>query len=92
MKENENIKERIRTKGLNKIEKYFDLDMEKLANLHPDVLNHLYKMARLGMQFEKEMNINKRAIDSTYLRIARMISENKEEMKQYLNKTLKEYM
>jgi len=40
----------IQEKGLNKISSYFDLSTQKLGNLDPETLRHLYNMARLGMQ------------------------------------------
>jgi len=48
-------------------------------------------MARLGMQFEREMNISKRAVDMNYMRIAKLMMENREEMKHYIKKSLPSY-
>jgi len=48
-------------------------------------------MARLGMQFEKEMNISKRATENNYLRIGQIITENKGELKKYIEKTMPSY-
>jgi len=84
-------KETIRNKGLDKISGYFDLDIEKLENLDSDVTKHIYNMARLGLQFDKEMNIAKRATESSYLRVAKMVTDTKEEMKNYIKKTLPQY-
>ena len=66
-------KSKIQEKGLDKINDYFDLDMQKLSILKPEVLKHLNAMARLGMQFEREMNIGQRKKESNYMRIAKLV-------------------
>ncbi len=91
----ENILEQKRSKinslGLDKIESYFDLSAEQLQNLDAEQLKHLYNMARLGMQFEKEVNVSQRATESNFIRIGAIITENKEELKQYIKRTLPQY-
>ena len=85
-------KQTIEKKGLNAIENYFDLDTTSLSNQDSDVLKHLYNMARLGMQFEKEVNLQKRATEMNYIRICKIVSDSKEEMKLYLKKTMPDYV
>ena len=84
-------KKEIQVKGLNKISKYFDLDTKRLERIKPEVLKHLYQMAKLGMQYEREMNVSKRAVESNYVKIGNIISESKEELKQYIKKSLPQY-
>lgn len=92
MSETLNVKkEKIERSGLDRIQKYFDLDEEKLVELDSNILHHLYNMARLGMQFEREMNINTRAIEHNFVRIGKIITENKEELKKYIKRTLPQY-
>jgi len=87
----ETKKETIRDKGLDKIEEYFDLNASKLEGLDPEILKHIYNMARLGLQFDKEMNVTKRATENSYLRISKMVTDNREELKAYIKKTLPQY-
>jgi len=81
----------IQEKGLNKISEYFDLDISSLQEMDTEALKHLYQMAKLGMQFEKEMNISKRATEMNFIRVGRIITENKEELKKYIKRSLPQY-
>ena len=85
---NEKQKEEIQTLGLNAIKEYFEIDVGKLDK---NVLEHLHQKARIGMQFEKEMGVGKRAVESTYLRVFRLIAEDKAELKKYIKKSLPQY-
>ena len=81
----------IQQKGLDKISLYFDLEMETLSTMDADSLKHLYNMAKLGMQFEREMNITKRSTEMNFVRVGKMITENKDELKKYIKRTLPQY-
>lgn len=91
----EKIQERkqgIEKKGLAAIENYFDLNSTQLEKKDAEVLRHLYNMARLGMQFEKEINLQKRATEMNFIRICKIVNDSKAEMKAYLKKTMPEYI
>lgn len=88
----EPLKESIQKKGLTKISDYFDLTLEELNSYDDEQLKHLYNMARLGMQFEREMNISKRSVEMNHIRIIRMIADNKEEMKKFIKRSLPNYV
>jgi len=87
----ETKKKDIQNKGLDKLQSYFDLETEEIEGMDSDSLKHLYNMARLGMQFEKEMNLSKRAVEMNYIRVGKLIAENREEMKKFLKRTLPQY-
>lgn len=84
-------KDRIRDKGLDKIEQYFDMNIKELEKVDDSILKHIFNMARLGLSFEKEMNLSQRATENNFIRIANMVTESKKEMKQYIRKTLPQY-
>ena len=84
-------KSEIQELGLNKIKTYFELDSKSLLDLEGEQLKHLYNMAKLGMQFEKEMNLSKRATEMNFVRVGRLITENKEELKKYIKRSLPHY-
>ena len=84
-------KEIIQDLGLDKIKSYFELDKDELEDLSAEQLKHLYNMARLGMQFEKEMNLTRRATEMNFIRVGRLITENREELKHYIKKSLPHY-
>lgn len=88
----EPLKQNIQKKGLTKISDYFDLTFEELNSYDDEQLKHLYNMARLGMQFEREMNISKRSVEMNHIRIIRMIADNKEEMKKFIKRSLPNYV
>ncbi len=84
-------KKKLQTISLDKIEEYFSLTRTELAEIKPEVLHHLSKMARLGMQFEKEMNLSKRATDMNFIRVGKLVSQNKKELIRFIRKNLPEY-
>ena len=75
--------------GLNAVKEFFKVDPEKFDK---DFLKVLHEKAKIGMQFEKEMGIGKRAIESTYLRVFRMIAEDKKEIRKLIKKSIPEYL
>jgi len=81
----------IQQMGLDKIKSYFELDTQILETLDAEQLKHLYNMARLGMQFEKEMNLTKRATEMNFIRVGKLITENRDELKRYIKKSLPHY-
>jgi|TARA_R100000093_G_C1942127_1_gene72599 hypothetical protein len=81
----------IQDKGLDKIQSYFDLSVEQLKELGPETLKHFHQAARLGMQFEKEINLSMRANEMNFIRVGKLITENKEEMKKFLKRALPKY-
>jgi hypothetical protein len=89
----DNKRTKIQELGLEKIKNYFELgNNANLENLDKDLLRNLFNMAKLGMQFEKEMNLSKRATEMNYLRIGKLISENRDELKKYIKKSLPQYL
>jgi hypothetical protein len=81
-------KEEIQGLGLNAIKEYFKIDVSKLE---PSLLVHLHNKAKIGMQFEREMNLSKRAIEMNYIRVFRMIAEDKKELRKFIKKSLPQY-
>lgn len=84
----EKKKKQLEEKGLDAIENYFDVD---LAELDPESLNHLHRRARIGMQFEREMSTSQRAVEMNYIRVFRMMAEDKKELKKWVKKSLPQY-
>jgi hypothetical protein len=81
-------KEEIEDMGLSAIRNYFEVNPEQLDN---ETLKHLHNKAKIGMQFEKEMGVNKRAIEMNYLRVFRLMAEDKKELKKLIKKGLPQY-
>jgi len=88
-KEIDSQKKEIQELGLNAIKEYFKIDVSQLPK---EVLNHLHQKAKIGMQFEKEMNVSKRAIEMNYLRVFKFIAEDKQEIKKLIKKSLPQYL
>ena len=82
-------KEEIQTLGLNAIKDYFKIDISRLDK---DTLTHLHSKAKIGMQFEKEMNVSKRAVEMNYLRVFKMVAEDRQELKKLINKSIPNYL
>lgn len=82
-------KEEIQQLGLNAIKEYFKIDPAKFDK---EFLFHLHSKAKLGMQFEREMSVSKRAVEINYIRVFRLIAEDKTEMKKYIKKSMPQYL
>jgi len=81
-------KKEIQELGLNAIKEFFNVSPE---GLDKDFLKVLHEKAKIGMQFEKEMGVGKRAIESTYLRVFNMITNDPEEKAKYIKKSMPQY-
>lgn len=77
-------KQEIQNLGLNAIKEYFKID---LAKLDKDLIIQLHNKAKLGMQFEREMSVSKRAIEMNYIRVFKMVAEDRAELKEYIKKS-----
>lgn len=82
-------KQEISNLGLTSIKSYFLVDPSEITD--EKVLQHLLQKAKLGMQFEREMNLSKRAEEMMSFRIMKITAENKAELKAYLKKKLSQY-
>ena len=83
-----NIKDEIEELGLNALKEYFGVDVNKMDS---KILTHLHQRARVAMQFEREMNVGKRAVENNYLRVFKLIAEDKKELKKLIKKSIPQY-
>lgn len=83
-------KAEIQKLGLSSIKNYFLVDPSEIES--KDVLQHLLMKAKLGMQFEKEMNVSKRASESNKIRIFKLTANDKKEFKTLVKKSLPNYL
>lgn len=90
-KNNEEIKEEIETLGLNAIKDFFKLSQEQMENLSPQIQKTIHNKAKVAMQFEKEMGVTKRAVEMNYLRVFRLIADDKKELKDFIKDSLPQY-
>lgn len=82
-------KTKIQNLGLKAIEDYFNVDINQISK---EVLTHLHHKAKIGLQFEKEMNLTKRAIEMNYLRVFRLVAEDKKELRNMIKKSIPDYL
>lgn len=82
-------REEIEGLGLDAIREFFGANLKEIG---PDVIQGLHQKARIGMQFEREMSVSKRAVELNYLRVFRLAAEDKQELKKYLRKALPQYL
>jgi hypothetical protein len=75
--------------GLSAIEEFFDIDTSQIDK---DTIKFLHNKARLAMQFEKEININKRSVELNYLRVFKLVSSDKSEIRKLIQKTIPQYL
>lgn len=89
MTEKQINKEEIQELGLNAIKEYFKIDPSKFDK---EFLFHLHSKAKLGMQFEREMSVSKRAVEMNYIRVFRLVAEDKKELKNLIKKSIPQYL
>jgi len=82
-------KNEIQDLGLKAIKDFFKVDPNKFDR---NFLKVLHDKAKIGMQFEKEMGIGKRAVESTYLRVFNMITTDPKEKAKYIKKSMPHYI
>lgn len=88
MKEQVDKKE-IQDLGLNAIKEFFKADVEDISK---ETISMIHAKAKIGMQFEKEMNVSKRAVELNYLRVFRLVAEDKKELKKYVKQSMPQYL
>lgn len=88
-KELESQKKEIQKLGLNAIKDFFKADVE---NFDKDTVELIHKKAKIGMSFEREMNLSKRAVEMNYLRVFRQVAEDKKEYKKYVKASMPQYL
>lgn len=82
-------KEEIQQLGLSSIKKYFLVNPAEIKN--KEVLSHLLQKAKLGMSFEREMNINKRSGEMMTFRILKLTTSDKKELRDYIKNKMPNY-
>ena len=82
-------KTEIQDLGLGAIKEFFKVDPNKFDK---EFLKVLHEKAKIGMQFEKEMGVGKRAVESTYLRVFNMITADPKEKAKYIKQSMPQYL
>ena len=82
-------KEEIQNLGLQAVKNYLTVDQSKIAD--KTTLGHFLSKAKIGLQFEKEMNLNKRSVEMNQIRIFKLTAEDRTEMKSLFKKTMPQY-
>jgi hypothetical protein len=82
-------KEEIQQLGLRAIAEFFQIDISKLSN---EDRKFLHEKAKIGMQFEREMNLTKRAVEMNYLRVFKLYAADKKELRSLIKKSLSQYL
>lgn len=82
-------KQEIQTLGLSSIKNYFLVDPTEITD--KAVLIHLLQKAKLGMQFEREMEISKRTGEMMSFRIMKLTANDKNELRRYIKQKLPQY-
>ena len=82
-------KKEIQELGLNAIKEFFKVNP---SDFDKDFLKVLHEKAKIGMQFEKEMGVGKRAVESTYLRVFNMVTTDPKEKAKYIKQSMPQYL
>lgn len=87
----ETLKGQIQELGLGSIKEYLTKSPNQLVAIKPEILKHMHNQAKLGMQFEREANIDRRTKDNNHIRIFKIIANDKAELKKLIKEKLPEY-
>lgn len=82
-------REHIQALGLKAIEDFFQVDIDRID---AKLIRVLHEKAKLGMQFEREMNLGKRTEERNYIKVLALVSDSKEEMLKHFKKRLPKYL
>ncbi len=82
-------KTEIQELGLNAIKEFFKADVDTFDK---DTIKIIHDKAKIGMQFEKEMNVSKRAVEMNYLRVFKLVAEDRKELKKYVKASMPQYL
>lgn len=74
---------------MNAIKEFFNADVDGFSK---DTIRVIHDKAKIGMQFEREMNLSKRAIEMNYLRVFKLVAEDKKELKKYVKQAMPQYL
>lgn len=77
--------------GLDSLKEFWGLDNGFVKTLDNKQISILIKKASLGMQFYREVNVSKRAIEHNTLRVCTMLAQDKAELKKLLKSSLPQY-
>jgi hypothetical protein len=83
-------KEEIQELGLNAIRDFFKVDPR--VDLDANTLHIIHSKAKIAMQFEREMNLSERSVELNYLRVFRLVAEDRKELKRLIKKSLPKYL
>lgn len=81
---------KIQELGLEALEEFFTINSKE--DIDKQALFICRDKAKLAMQFERESNLQHRALELNHIRIFRLIAKDKDELKQLISKTLPRYL
>ena len=87
----EQKKGEIQELSLDAIRNYLGKGEDEIIAIEPRVIKHMHQQAKIGMQFEKEINLSERAKTANHLRVFRIVADDKEELKRLIKDKLPEY-
>ena len=82
-------KDQIQELGLKAIQDYF---LIKPSEIDPKTIAVIHNKAKIGMQFEREMNLSTRAVEMNYIRVFKLVAEDKKELKALIKRSLPKYL
>lgn len=82
-------KKEIQNLGLKSIKSYFLVDPSEITDAK--VLQHLLSKAKLGMQFEREMNLSTRASEMNQIRIFKLTTNDKAQLREAIKASMPKY-
>jgi len=77
--------------GLQSLKDFWGLKNGTVEALSSKQVNMLIQKAKLGMQFYKETNLNKRAGERNTFRFCTLLADDKKELKRMLKASLPQY-
>lgn len=84
--------ESIREKGLERLSEFFGMGDEEIAEKDPDLVKTKRDQATMALRLNRDMSLDSRAETSHRIRVATLVTENKEELREILKTGVRKYI
>ncbi len=82
----------IRETGLERLSEFFGMTEEEITKKNPELLKTMRDQANMALKLNRDLSLDARAGMSHKIRIATLVTENKEELRDILKNGVQKYI
>ena len=82
----------IREKGLGRLSEFFEMDDADVSKRDPELVKIKRAQANMALKLNRDMTLDSRAATGHKIRIAALVTENKQELKNILKNGVQKYI